>query len=76
MGLESKKRVERFLAQMQTIRADNGLSQSELARLSAKTPGYICDMERGRRTPNLSTVLQIADALGAEVVIRKIPEKR
>jgi transcriptional regulator with XRE-family HTH domain len=65
------KEVERFIGQMRAIREELGITQSELARLVGKTPGYVCDTERGRRTPNLTTVCKFAKAMGAEVVIQK-----
>ena len=65
------KEVKRFIDQMRALREEFGVSQSELARRAGKTPGYVCDMERRRRTPNLATVCEFAKALGAEVVIQK-----
>jgi transcriptional regulator with XRE-family HTH domain len=53
-----------FRANMRAIREEMGLSQSELARRIGKTPGYICDTERGRRAPNLTTIAEIAEGLG------------
>jgi transcriptional regulator with XRE-family HTH domain len=51
-------------ANMRILRQELGISQSELARRCGKTPGYICDMERGRRAPNLTTLALIAEGLG------------
>jgi len=53
-----------FRANMRAIREELGISQSELARRIGKTPGYICDVERGRRAPNITTLADIADGLG------------
>ena len=53
-----------FRQNMRALREDLGISQSELARRIGKTPGYICDMERGRRALNLSTLALIAEGLG------------
>jgi len=53
-----------FRDNMRHLRIELGISQSELARRIGKTPGYVCDMERGRRAPNLSTLAIIADGLG------------
>ena len=60
-----------FIGQLRTLRLKLGISQSALARSVGKTSGYICDLERGRRTPNLTTVLAIANGLDAEVFIQK-----
>lgn len=56
--------TELFRSNMRAVREELGLSQSELARRIGKAPGYICDMERGRRAPNLTTLAEIADGLG------------
>lgn len=69
--MAQSKEVKRFIEQVQALREEAGVSQSELARRTGKTPGYVCDMNRGRRTPNLTTVCEFAKALGAEVVIQK-----
>ena len=64
-----------FRENMRAIREELGISQSELARRMGKTPGYVCDMERGRRAPNLSTLAEIANGLGvvpAVLISRRI----
>ena len=58
-----------FRENMRAIRDELGISQSELARRMGKTPGYVCDMERGRRAPNLSTLAEIANGLGVVPVV-------
>ena len=49
------------------VRDHLGISQVELARRAERSASYICDVERGRRKPNLSTVAIIAHALGVSV---------
>lgn len=39
-------------------------SQAELARRMGVTPAYVCDYEKGRKTPNIKTVARFARALG------------
>ena len=53
-----------FRNNLRSLREDLGISQSELARRIGKCPGYICDMERGRRSPNLTTLALLSDGLG------------
>ncbi|MCE5267232.1 MAG: helix-turn-helix domain-containing protein [Planctomycetaceae bacterium] len=53
-----------FRRNMRLLREELGISQSELARRIGRKPGYICDMERGRRAPNLATLALIAEGLG------------
>jgi transcriptional regulator with XRE-family HTH domain len=56
--------LDLFRDNMRAIREELGISQSELARRVGKCPGYICDVERGRRSVNLGTLASIADGLG------------
>jgi len=53
-----------FRENLTLLREDLGISQSELARRIGRTPGYVCDLERGRRKPNLTTLALIAEGLG------------
>jgi len=56
--------VSLFRENMRLLREEVGISQSELARRIGRTPGYVCDIERGRRRPNLTTLALIAEGLG------------
>ena len=53
-----------FRENLKALREELGITQSELARRIGKMPGYICDIERGRRVPNLGTLASVADGLG------------
>ena len=53
-----------FQENVRIMRDDLGISQSELARRIGRSPGYVCDIEHGRRKPNLTTVALFAEALG------------
>ena len=65
-------KARRTLSQLQTslgavIRAERkrlGWSQEELAGEAGLNRSYLTDLENGRRTPNLGTLVQVADALG------------
>jgi DNA-binding XRE family transcriptional regulator len=41
-----------------------GLSQEELAHASDLTRNYVWDLELGKKSPSLRTILQLARALG------------
>lgn len=56
--------MEMFRRNVRVLREDIGISQSELARRVERSPGYVCDIEHGRRRPNLTTVAVLAEALG------------
>lgn len=62
--MTSEQLVDLFRQNLRAIREEAGLSQSELARRIDATPGYVCDLERGRRSPNLGTLAPLAEALG------------
>ncbi len=50
-----------------------GLSQLELARLTGTTQSAIARLESGQRPPRIDTLLRIADALEAELVVELRP---
>jgi len=45
------------------IRKTLGLSQRELATLVDLTPAAICQIEQGKREPQLSTIIKILDII-------------
>ena len=53
-----------FRSNLKALREEAQISQSELARRAGFTPGFICDFERGRRSPRLGTIAALAEALG------------
>ena len=53
-----------FRANLRRLREEAGLTQSDLARRIGSAPGYVSDLERGRRKPNLGTLAPLAEALG------------
>jgi transcriptional regulator with XRE-family HTH domain len=50
-------------------RIERGLSQRELAELVGTTQSAIARLERGGRPPKLDTLMRIADALDADLVL-------
>ena len=50
-------------------RNDRGMSQQELAVLCGTTQSAIARLERGSRPPKLDTLLRVADALDADLVV-------
>jgi transcriptional regulator with XRE-family HTH domain len=49
---------------LRRIRRERDLSQEALAALAGVARNHMSELERGRRDPRLSTLVQIADALG------------
>ena len=52
-----------------------GLSQAELARRCGTTQSAIARLEAGGRPPRIDTLLGIADALGADLVVELRPRE-
>ena len=50
-------------------RQERGMSQQELAILCGTTQSAIARLERGSRPPKLDTLLRIADALDADLLL-------
>lgn len=57
-------------------RGEMGLSQRELAELVGTTQSAIARLERGGRPPRIDTLLNIAEALGCDLVVDLIPSGR
>lgn len=53
--------------EIRQLRQAKGLTLRDLARLSGRSIGYLSQIERGSVQPSLSTLKNIADALGVEV---------
>jgi ribosome-binding protein aMBF1 (putative translation factor) len=69
LGRDPERRfadVGRMVAQNRQAR---GMSQQELAILCGTTPSAIARLERGGRPPKLDTLMRIADALDAELLL-------
>ena len=58
-----------FRENVRALRGDLGISQTELARRLGRSPGYVCDVERGRRRPNVGTAALFAEALGCAAAV-------
>lgn len=52
---------------MRAIREASGLNQVDLARELGSSPGYINDLEGGRRNASAKKIREIADALRVPV---------
>lgn len=63
MKVQPKELCDMFRANLKTRRVELGLSQSEIARRIGVDPGYISDLERGKRNPNLQRLAPLAVAL-------------
>ncbi len=56
-------------------RQERGLSQRELAELTATTQSAIARLEAGGRPPRIDTLLRIADALDCDLVVDLEPRE-
>jgi transcriptional regulator with XRE-family HTH domain len=55
--------------QIAAVRVRNGLTQTQVARRMRVSASGISAIERGYRSPNLSTLLRYASACGATITI-------
>lgn len=55
-----------FPARLRELRQQRGLSLRDLAARTHHGKSYLCDLERGRRTPSADVAKRLDDALGAE----------
>ncbi|HXE46682.1 MAG TPA: helix-turn-helix transcriptional regulator [Conexibacter sp.] len=49
---------------LRRVRRERDLSQEALADMAQLARNHVSELERGRRDPGLTTLVQIADALG------------
>ena len=60
--------IERaFGAAVRSFRQERGWSQDDLADRAGLQPTYVSDLERGRRSPGMSTQARLASAFGVKV---------
>ncbi|HMJ02307.1 MAG TPA: helix-turn-helix transcriptional regulator [Conexibacter sp.] len=52
---------------LRRIRRERDLSQEALARAAGLAPNHVSELERAKRDPRLTTLVQLADALGMPV---------
>lgn len=48
---------------LRRVRRERDLSQEALAHAAGLTPNHVSELERARRDPRLTTLVQLADAL-------------
>jgi len=67
-----------FLDEFLKARADEGLSQAEVAERMGTTQSAVARMEsgRGKHSPSLATLRKYAHALGYRIDLRLIKEKK
>lgn len=62
--IQAQRRAQAFGANLRAARRSTGISQDDLARGSSVDRTAISTYERGRREPNLRTIVRLARALG------------
>ena len=61
--MQAQELLEVFRRNVKQRRVELGLTQTEVAKRIGTDPGYVSDIERGLRRPNLSRLASLADAL-------------
>lgn len=59
---------------IKAMRGETGITSAELARAAGKSPQFVNDMYK-RRDLAMSTSCAFAEAMGCEIVMRKIGER-
>ncbi|BBL58665.1 helix-turn-helix transcriptional regulator [Methylomonas koyamae] len=59
---------------LRTARKHLGLTQSELALAAGVGVRFIVDLEAGKPTVRLETVMRVIEALGGEVMLDGLPD--
>lgn len=66
--------IDEIVNRLDALRVDHGLSKAELARAIDKNPASVRRLLTAKGNPELGTVVAIADALDADVVV--VPRKK
>jgi transcriptional regulator with XRE-family HTH domain len=66
MASKKKTLVELFALNFAKLRAERKLTQQKLAEEMGMSVSYVSMLERGERTPPLSTLEKIGQALGVD----------
>jgi DNA-binding XRE family transcriptional regulator len=66
--------IDEIVNQLDALRVEMGYSKADLARMIDKNPASIRRLLTAKSNPELGTVVALADALDAEVVL--VPRKR
>jgi len=69
IGRDHERRYAEVGRMVAERRRQRGMSQQELAVLCGTTQSAIARLERGSRPPKLDTLLRIADALDADLLL-------
>jgi ribosome-binding protein aMBF1 (putative translation factor) len=69
LGRDHEQRFAEVGRMVAESRLRRGMSQQELAVLCGTTQSAIARLERGGRPPKLDTLMRIADALDAELLL-------
>lgn len=56
--------ADKMMCKVKARRTYEGMSQRELARLTGTSASTICEIETGKRLPNVLLAIRIARALG------------
>jgi Predicted transcriptional regulator len=52
---------------LRAVRKSKGMRQNKLAEMAGISKSHLCDLERGRASPSVDTLVRLAEALGEDV---------
>lgn len=68
-GVSSEMDIRDLVTQLVAVRYARNMNQEMVAERMGVTSARVGHIETGYRTPNLSTILRYADAIGAELTV-------
>jgi transcriptional regulator with XRE-family HTH domain len=66
LGRSERRREKAFGVALQAIRREHGLSQEQLGFDAGFHRTYVSFLERGLKSPSLSTIMDLAETLGIQ----------
>lgn len=61
---------QEIVSALRSRRKSLGITLAELSEQTDIRATTICDIENGKRTPSLTTLLRLTDALGLSIIIQ------
>ncbi len=70
-----KEKARQLVRELRKLQEESGITQTDIANILHVTPSAISTRLAGRRSPALTSFLELVDAIGYELVLRKKSEE-